>query len=310
MSDLTIVDNSTTKSIHSKRFTHCSSQPTVNYDDDLTKLSKQQLISLIRNNSSIHKSPLLNDENKLSTHFDELVVKMDSLLQKITILESLLQWRTTIDDHITNLNNKLANLEQVISERKNEASQSFINTHLPNTSTLNQLNSGSQTNNNDNNDHIHQGNNYKRTSVTENANYKVCISGIPESKKANYNDKMSDDKLQVEEILAHLKLNNLNIKDLRRTGYSSDSRPRILIVEFLTVWDARLVISKASAIKNYTVKNVFINRQLNDKERAIEKSILKYRYHLINSQGIPKSNLKIRHLKLFNNGIEVKIPQL
>ena len=122
-------------------------------------------------------------------------------------------------------------------------------------------------------------------------------------------EKMLDDKKQTQSILEYLNLGNLCIKDLFRSGYVQGGKPRILIIEFLTVWDARLVLTKAASMKNYHLPNIFINKQLNEKEKIIEKSILKHRYELI-LQGVPKMSLKIRNLKLYRDGSEVKINQL
>ena len=124
--------------------------------------------------------------------------------------------------------------------------------------------------------------------------------GVAESpEKYNLNQKLND-KEAVDEILADIGL-NAKSSDCMRLGKFAEHKKRPILVTFNSVWDARICLSKAIENKFFETNRILIVRALSRDEQEIEKAILKKRFELVQS-GIDRSQLKIRNLKLYNNG--------
>ena len=61
---------------------------------------------------------------------------------------------------------------------------------------------------------------------------------------------------------------------------------------------------KASTIKNYSTKGIYISKDLSDEDKIKEKACLRRRYELIQS-GVDKKDLRIKMCKLYNKNNEV-----
>ena len=97
----------------------------------------------------------------------------------------------------------------------------------------------------------------------------------------------------------------LKIESTRRLGQpkADMSRPRPLLIRFATEWDARKCLSKSYRLKNY--ERIFISQSLKKEDQATKRKLLQKRYEMINSDGVPRDEIKVNGLKLFRNGAEV-----
>ena len=86
-----------------------------------------------------------------------------------------------------------------------------------------------------------------------------------------------------------------------RLGKFAEDKKRPILVTFNSVWDARICLTKDIENKLFETNQILIVRALSGEEQDIEKAILKKRFELVQS-GIDKPQLKIRNLKLYNNG--------
>ena len=86
-----------------------------------------------------------------------------------------------------------------------------------------------------------------------------------------------------------------------RLGKLAEDKRRPILVTFKSVWDPRMCLSKAIENKLFETNQILIVRALSREEQDIEKAILRKGFGLVQS-GIDRSQLKIRNLKLYNNG--------
>ena len=119
-----------------------------------------------------------------------------------------------------------------------------------------------------------------------------CAKGIP--KRGRFESDLS----KAVSILSGLdeSIQSESIKDIYRLGKFSQEkkRPSPLLVKFIRVSDVSNVLSKRRLLKHPT----FIKPDLNLEERKVESMLLKERWSLIQS-GVPRSDIKIRDLRLF-----------
>ena len=141
---------------------------------------------------------------------------------------------------------------------------------------------------------------------SESALTEIRIDGIAESSASKNIEHMEHDHAEITKVLSHLGESEVEVENIFRAGkfHPEKSRPRSLIVKFRNVWTVRKILAKASLLKNFG-SAVFISKSLNESERRTERSILKKRRELIDS-GVSASSLKIRNLKLYQDGEEVK----
>lgn len=138
----------------------------------------------------------------------------------------------------------------------------------------------------------------------------IRMSGIPESDRNKGNDIEHDSK-HVRDVLEKMnEYEPVNIESVKRLGQPSSNstgtkRPRMILVQFRNEWTANKCLSKGYMLKDHPFP-VFIAKSLSKSEIEIEKTVLKKRAELINS-GIPRTDLRIRNLKLYQKGTEVPI---
>lgn len=66
----------------------------------------------------------------------------------------------------------------------------------------------------------------------------------------------------------------------------------------MTIWDVRILFSRANQMKSYKIPKIFINRDLCEEDKKIENMLLKKRHDLIQS-GTPRTAIKIKNLRLY-----------
>ena len=148
------------------------------------------------------------------------------------------------------------------------------------------------------------------TQVTKEHSFELRINGIPETDGSN-SAKQSNDEQQLITILKHLgEPGDENVVSARRMGrpQSTDTTPkraRTLLVRFRSEWTIRKLLNRSSDLKSFAFP-VYISRMLSPADHVIESKLLAKRRELINNDVLP-GNLKIRNLKLYNDGVEVKI---
>ena len=131
-------------------------------------------------------------------------------------------------------------------------------------------------------------------------NTQLKFIGVAESaEKYNLNQKLND-KRAVDKILADIGL-NAKPSDCMRLGKLAEDKKRPILVTFNSVWDARVCFSKAIENNLFETNQILIVRALSREEQEMEKAIRKKRFELVKS-GIDRSQLKIRNMKLHNNG--------
>ena len=141
--------------------------------------------------------------------------------------------------------------------------------------------------------------------IDDSYKHRVKIVGIQESEKKFTDARQFDDKTSIENILGKLEIKNANVADCFRAGKYDKTRNRPLIVSFSSIWDARLIRSKAIERKLYQSDSILILNELSPADRAVEKQLLAKRHEVIQT-GVDKSRIKIRNLKLYVDGIETK----
>ena len=135
---------------------------------------------------------------------------------------------------------------------------------------------------------------------------KIRLSGIPEASQGVH--RLEHDQNEVRNILQHLgEYSDVNIENVFRLGKvgTTRNRPRMVIERFRNPYLASICFAKGYKLRDYG-GNVFIYKSLSPDEIELEKKLLKRRYELIQS-GIDKSALKIRNLKVYENGNLVQV---
>ena len=133
----------------------------------------------------------------------------------------------------------------------------------------------------------------------------VRISGIEETPENTASKQMIKDQVQIEEVLEKIDC-SFPIKGVRRMGRYYPGRKRKVLITFQSPWEARLVIAKAIENNLFQEHKVLITPGLSKEDALREKTLLQKRYDMIQN-GTDSKTLKIRKLKLYQNGKEVQI---
>ena len=141
-------------------------------------------------------------------------------------------------------------------------------------------------------------------SRTDNHPYQVKIVAVPENRLRFSNDRKLRDKEIIEDIATELNLHNVQVSDCQRYGKFNNSNRRPIIATFLSIWDAKRMVSKSIAGKLFQEKVNLVLAQLSPSDQETERCLLAKRYTLIND-GTDLSRIKIRNLKLYIDGKEI-----
>ena len=141
--------------------------------------------------------------------------------------------------------------------------------------------------------------------MTDDYKCQVRISGIEETPENTASKQMIKDQVQIEEVLEKIDC-SFPIKGVRRMGRYYPGRKRKVLITFQSPWEARLVIAKAIENNLFQEHKVLITPGLSKEDALREKTLLQKRYDMIQN-GTDSKTLKIRKLKLYQNGKEVQI---
>ena len=144
--------------------------------------------------------------------------------------------------------------------------------------------------------------------MTDDYKCQVRISGIEETPDNTASKQIIEDQVQIEEVLEKIDC-SFPIKGVRRMGRYYPGRKRKVLITFQSPWEARLVIAKAIENNLFQEHKVLITPGLSKEDALREKTLLQKRYEMIQNGTDPKT-LKIRILKLYQNGNEVQIEWL
>ena len=86
-----------------------------------------------------------------------------------------------------------------------------------------------------------------------------------------------------------------------------EGRTRKILVTLNSPWEARLLVHKAVQAKLYVTNNVLFMPALPKEDLGIEQKVLLRKRCDQNSKGIAKDCLKIKNLKQYKDGNEVKL---
>lgn len=247
-------------------------------------------------------------EEKIDSAFGKIISKLDNLKEsisavgrrvdaiennctklneRVTALETAQVSNTHINQtlSITALEDKLANLENKVDASLARADK--ISCEPPSSYVKKDLTPSSKSN--------------------PELKYQILISGMPEAECPDKLQRIERDANLVHDMTNFLSLNKPPIREVHRVGKfnNNSQRTRHLIVTFQSVWEVNKILAAASNLKNYKHK-IFVRRVLTEAERTIEKKILRKRWELIQS-GINRADLKIKNLKLYQEGSEVSI---
>ena len=123
----------------------------------------------------------------------------------------------------------------------------------------------------------------------------IRIHGLPEVGNRVASERFEHDLAEVNKIFAHFGL-QCEATDVRRLGKYDPARPRTIIANVEKPCDRRRILLSLPKLKDYPVK-LFISRELNEKEYALENLLLKKRREMI-TNGKDSSCLRIRDLIL------------
>ncbi len=132
---------------------------------------------------------------------------------------------------------------------------------------------------------------------TDNHRYQVKIVCVPENNLSFSNDRKPRDKEIIEDIATELNLQNVQVSDCHRNGEFNDTKRRPIIATFLSIWDARRMVSKSIERKLFQEEGIPVLAQLSPSDQETERRLPAKRFTLIND-GTDKSRIKIRNLKL------------
>ena len=123
----------------------------------------------------------------------------------------------------------------------------------------------------------------------------IRIRGLPEVGNRVASERFEHDLAEVNKIFAHFGL-QCEATDVRRLGKYDPARPRTIIANVEKPCDRRRILLSLPKLKDYPVK-LFISRELNEKEYALENLLLKKRREMITNVK-DSSCLRIRDLIL------------
>jgi len=220
-------------------------------------------------------------ELKLLKIEDELSTQMGKITEKVKTIEEIQSKQNSI---INDLKTKIECLEKRLeSEGKNKFNPTpAVVTDAP---TLNSVK---------NTDHM--------------VKFRVRLSGLPEpNSDLKFMERQKEEQSAIQNVMKFINLENVPISDCFRIGkYKAENKqPRKLLITFSSVWDRRKVVSNAYLLKDYN-HQIYISPELTAADKVTEKILMQKRWELIQS-GTDKKLLKIKNLKLYNNGEEVEI---
>ena len=133
--------------------------------------------------------------------------------------------------------------------------------------------------------------------------FNVVIFGIKEcSKGTHWTSRACQDLNSVSAVISSINdsITKLSIRDCRRLGkYSETSnRPRPILVEFNRSSDVTSILSQRGSLKD---NSIIIKPDMSPTEKAIEATLLKERWSLIQS-GTDRKAIKIKGSRLYANG--------
>ena len=136
-----------------------------------------------------------------------------------------------------------------------------------------------------------------------------CSTGIrdqnvPESASQNSAQRLQHDMKHVMALLKHTIGEEPTIPDSFRIGKYDETKRRGIIVKLANIWTTRNILANSHPVKGYPADyRAFISRELTHKEHIIERNLLKKRRDLIEN-GIKRTSIRIRNLKLYVDGNE------
>lgn len=134
----------------------------------------------------------------------------------------------------------------------------------------------------------------------------IRVNNIPEIKD-NPTQSLTKDTENIANIVSFLGADVSSIVSIKRIGKPDNERksPRPVLVTFKNQTSRNKILTAASKLKDYASK-VYIAPMLSKEEYTIEQKLLKKRRDLIN-EGVERSELKIRNLKLYQNNSPVEV---
>lgn len=128
--------------------------------------------------------------------------------------------------------------------------------------------------------------------------YQFLIKGMKELENKNTVHNHDNNLEQVNGIIKYLTIGQINVCDIFRLGKYNKEKNRPILVKLSSIWDVRKILSKASTLKDYHIKDIFIERYLSEDDKLIKKNVLKKRWDLM-QEGFHKDDIKIRNLKIY-----------
>lgn len=107
----------------------------------------------------------------------------------------------------------------------------------------------------------------------------VLIFGLPESTRDSLGEKIDEDENKVDELFRKIKVNtNLIIKTRRFNSKQNSKYPAPILVELSSEKDKISVLAAAKSLRDLSeYKNVYINPDLTESQRAIQKELIELR---------------------------------
>ena len=136
------------------------------------------------------------------------------------------------------------------------------------------------------------------------------IDGISEN-RGDFESQTESDIHHITAILTHLGEDSfVKIKFFKRLGkhIATSTRPRTLLVEFTSQFDCVKVLSKAYKLQSFQ-SPIYISKSLSPTDQIKLRKLLKLRTDVSPKDNIPKSDLKIKNLKLYHNNVEIPLPE-
>ena len=136
------------------------------------------------------------------------------------------------------------------------------------------------------------------------------IDGISEN-RGDFKSQTESDIHHITAILTHLGEDSfVKVKFFKRLGkrIATSTRPRTLLVEFTSKFDCVKVLSKAYKLQSFQ-SPIYISKFLSPTDQIKLRKLLKLRTDVSTKDNIPKSDLKIKDLKLYHNIVEIPLPE-
>ena len=241
-------------------------------------------------------------DTKLQNIEGELKKSIENLSNRMDVVEKFQHHQQTYN---TDTRNKIETLQQTIFDQINELKTNIsqFEAQIKCFDEKSELNQKSI---------IHKKQTSESASVIDKSvdltKYRFRISCLDEEAGGSkFIERQNAERNKIKDIFEHIGLPSINIADFFRLGkYSpNQDRPRTMLVTLCSVWDCRLIFQSTHKLKSYN-KKVYLSPQLTNTERETERKILTKRRELI-SDGVSRSDLKIKNLKLYKRGEEIAI---